>query len=403
MKWINRLNFVSICFFNLLLVAILGLIMRYKIGFEFPVFDQRNLQHAHSHFAFAGWVSLLLMALMVKTITKVETKIKSKLFNFLLGAYLFCSYGVLISFFVQGYGFLSILFLVLTIVISFVFGIEYFRVTRKMDYFESNKWFLGGLFFNVISTIGTFYLSYMMATKTVDQDSYLSSVFWYLHFQYNGWFFFVCMGLLVDYLAQLKFNLSALKSIYWLFLLSCIPAFGLSMLWAKVPLYLFVFIVFASIAQVVAWVMFIYYLVKSKFLSLFNVSVKVLFLCLFISFSAKFLLQLGSTVPYVSHLAFGFRPIIIAYLHLVLLACISMFLIVYVYVNKLVYTNRFFKVGLFLFAIGIYVNEILLGLQGVASLSYTLVPNINTLLFLISGVIVLGLVFMNSVILKKDQ
>ncbi len=39
--------------------------MRYKIGFEFPFFNQKNLQHSHSHFAFAGWVSHTLMTLMV--------------------------------------------------------------------------------------------------------------------------------------------------------------------------------------------------------------------------------------------------------------------------------------------------------------------------------------------------
>lgn len=50
---------------NLFLVAFLGLIMRYKIGFEFPFFDQKFLQHSHSHFAFSGWISHTLMVLMV--------------------------------------------------------------------------------------------------------------------------------------------------------------------------------------------------------------------------------------------------------------------------------------------------------------------------------------------------
>ena len=41
--------------FNLMLVALIGLLMRYKILFEFPLLDQKSLQHSHSHFAFAGW------------------------------------------------------------------------------------------------------------------------------------------------------------------------------------------------------------------------------------------------------------------------------------------------------------------------------------------------------------
>ena len=55
---------------NLLIVALLGLLMRYKIGFEFPFFNQKNLQHSHSHFAFAGWISHTLMVLMVGFLEK---------------------------------------------------------------------------------------------------------------------------------------------------------------------------------------------------------------------------------------------------------------------------------------------------------------------------------------------
>jgi hypothetical protein len=42
---------------NLLIVALLGVLMRYKIGFAFPHFNQKYLQESHSHFAFIGWIS----------------------------------------------------------------------------------------------------------------------------------------------------------------------------------------------------------------------------------------------------------------------------------------------------------------------------------------------------------
>ena len=62
--------------FNLLLVALLGLLMRYKIGFEFPLLDQKSLQHSHSHFAFAGWVSHTLMTLLISFLQKYDLKNK---------------------------------------------------------------------------------------------------------------------------------------------------------------------------------------------------------------------------------------------------------------------------------------------------------------------------------------
>ena len=64
---------------NLFIVALLGLLMRYKIGFAFPFLDQKHLQHAHSHFAFAGWISHTLIVLMI---IFLEKKAVNKFQNF---------------------------------------------------------------------------------------------------------------------------------------------------------------------------------------------------------------------------------------------------------------------------------------------------------------------------------
>jgi hypothetical protein len=56
---------IRVAIINLLIVAFLGVVMRYKIGFEFPYLNQKNLQHAHSHFAFGGWISMMIMVLML--------------------------------------------------------------------------------------------------------------------------------------------------------------------------------------------------------------------------------------------------------------------------------------------------------------------------------------------------
>ena len=102
---------------NLLIVASLGLLMRYKIGFEFPFLNQKNLQHSHSHFAFAGWISHTLMVLMVGFLEKKGpstalrvTKKRTFSYNTLLTANLICAYGMLVFFIIQGYAALSIVF-----------------------------------------------------------------------------------------------------------------------------------------------------------------------------------------------------------------------------------------------------------------------------------------------------
>jgi hypothetical protein len=64
-----------------------------------------------------------------------------------------------------------------------------------------------------------------MATKNIHQNEYLASIYYYLHFQYNGWFFFACMGLLFDFLQLKKSENAFFKRTFKLFfviLYSCL-------------------------------------------------------------------------------------------------------------------------------------------------------------------------------------
>ena len=369
-----------------MLVALLGLLMRYKILFEFPLLDQKSLQHSHSHFAFAGWVTHTLITLLIAFLQKHDTlhKIAFKKYNLILIANLICSYVMLISFIMQGYGAISITFSTLSIFVSYWFAYAFFKDCKQLETSSvATKWFKAALFFNVISSFGTFALAYMMATKNIHQNEYLASIYYYLHFQYNGWFFFACMGLLLDYLRVTIYSKRIYSQSFVLLFWSCIAGYFLSTLWLDLPLLIYILTAISAIVQVVVWYLLFKTIFKENKSIFVNLPNYLKYLILFISFalSAKFLLQLGSTVPAISKLAFGFRPIIIAYLHLILLAIISLFLLFYIYVNNFIAVNKKTILGLILFSIGVVLNEIVLGIQGVASFSYTLIPNINEALF----------------------
>ncbi|MFD2910065.1 hypothetical protein ACFSX9_15130 [Flavobacterium ardleyense] len=383
--------------FNLLLVAILGLLMRYKIGFEFPFLDQKNLQHSHSHFAFAGWISHTLMVLMLVFLTKKitnSTKDFLKKYNTVLIANLICAYVMLISFIIQGYGIISIIFSTSTIVVACVFAFMYYQDLKMVPNDDLSKnWFKGALFFNVISSIGTFYLAYMMATKTIIQNEYLASIYYYLHFQYNGWFFFACMGFLISLLKLKASENSFYNQFYYLFFLSCIPAYFLSTLWLKLPMWVYILTVLSAVIQVYAWFKFLAIVIKTKseVIKTYPVFLRNIFLFSALALTLKLLLQLGSTIPALSQLAFGFRPIVIAYLHLILLAVISLFLLFYIFATDLIRVNKGIKIGLIIFTVGVFLNEIILAIQGVAGFSYTKVPYVNEMLFVAAIVLVTGI------------
>jgi hypothetical protein len=404
MDSIRSSKWIRLSLLNLLIVAILGVLMRYKIGFEFNYFDQKNLQHAHSHFAFTGWISQTIMFLMITLLSSALPKKILKIYNFLLFANLLSAYGMLISFAIGGYNFFSIFFSSMSILVAIIFSYYYLGSTRLLKNKSLANWFRAALIFNIISAIGTFALVYMMVTKKIPQHNYLASVYWYLHFQYNGWFLFAGIGLFLGYVQSVVNEFKISKLVFWLFALSCIPAYGLSILWLKVPIYIYIIIIIASIAQYAGGIIMLTRLTKYKFLQHIksNKLSVILFILLGIALAIKLSLQLGSTIPAVSKLAFGFRPIVIAYLHLVLLAITSVFLITYFYSKAMIRINKLTVAGIVIFVAGVFINEIILALQGIASFSYTVIPGINGILLAISLFILTGLLILYVSQFKKS-
>src|SRR5690554_3974502 len=95
---------------NLFLVALLGTLLRYKIGFPFPAMEFKNLLHSHSHFAFAGWITHTIMVLMIYFLQQNAKSVQLTKYSWYLIANLFTAYGMMVAFVIQSYAFWSILF-----------------------------------------------------------------------------------------------------------------------------------------------------------------------------------------------------------------------------------------------------------------------------------------------------
>ena len=391
-------RWLRLSFFNLLLVSLIGVILRYKIAFSLPFIDQKHLLHSHSHFAFSGWITHTLMVLLVNHLSRYKGEAVFRKYRFLLYANLFTAYGMLISFPIQGYGIFSISFSTLSIFTGYVFAVAYWKDLNRIETkIVSHLWFKAALFFNTISSLGAFSLAFMMATKMIHQNWYLASVYFFLHFQYNGWFFFACMGLLFSRIEPITSMHKQLKNIFWLFCAACIPAYLLSALWLPIHPVIYWAVVAAAFAQVTGWVIFSKLFIRNKtaFTNSFSVAGRWLFLLCALAFTIKLLLQLGSTIPSLSQLAFGFRPIVIGYLHLVLLGVISVFLIGYILSFQLIPITKILTLGVSVFVAGIFINELLLMTQGVAALGYHIIPFIDESLFIAALIMFGGLVLMN--------
>lgn len=375
-------RYTKISLFNLLLVAAMGVILRYKIAFSLPFIDQKHILHAHSHFAFAGWVTHALMILLVQYIAvKNDTAVLNK-YKWIIYANLVTAYGMLLSFPWQGYGLASIFFSTASIIISYVFAVLYWKDLGRLPHKNISHWWMkAALLFNTLSSLGAFSLAFMMATKTVHQNWYLAAVYFFLHFQYNGWFFFACMGLATARLFR-QVPLVLQKTMFWLFAAACIPAYVLSALWLPVPSWGYVIVVFAAFAQVAGW-WFIVQQIKQQAPFINTIvpgNIRWIFLLSAVALTIKLWLQLGSTIPSLSNMAFGFRPIVIGYLHLILLGFISLFIIGYMMLEKNIRLNPAAARAIKVFVAGVIINEFFLMVQGIAAMTFTALPYINELL-----------------------
>ena len=274
------------------------------------------------------------------------------------------------------------------LLVSFIFFFALLRDFKGVNHI-AKPWLLGGLFFAMFSSIGVFALSYMMMSGNVNQNIYLASTYFYLHFQYNGLFIFGCIAVLLTHLKSIGIIIteSENKTLFWLMFFGCLIGYGLSVLWWPLPLWLLLIVAAATLLQTIG-VVKLFAIIKRNWTALvLHTSPFQRRVLLFVAFafSVKILLQLGSTIPAVSQLAFGFRNIVIAYLHLVLLMCISIFLVNQIFATQLFKITKPLLACFIALIIGIFLNELVLGVMGVFSIFYVYIPYTPQILVCVSA------------------
>lgn len=402
----NRSFWMKFALVNFCIVAVLGVIMRYKILFSLPWLDQKHLQDAHSHFAFYGWITTAIYILLTDYLRKTMPNVAMKKYRALIIVNVVSAFAMLATFIYGGYFWASIAASTAALLCSFVFAGVFYRDTAGLR--DTSKiWFRSALFFAVISSFGVFNLAYMKMTGTVSQSMYLASEYYFLHFQYNGFFIFSCIGLLLFSMKEAGAVLTKKENniLFFLMFFGCLVGFGLSVLWMEMPAWVFALIIITTVGQTIGAVMLYKYVRKHWTNLVVKWSPMHRFVLMYagFAFAVKTLLQLGSNVPAISQFAFGFRNVVIAYLHLVLLMCIATFL-----VNQILATNRF-KVtsavltGLKLLLLGIFLNELILGLMGVLSIEYVAVPYANHGLLAVSVLMLVALIIIVGTLKRREQ
>lgn len=403
----NTRRWIQIALINFCIVALAGVTLRYKINFSLRAINQKYLLHSHSHFAFDGWVAVALMALMVLYLQRHQVVTNYKKYNWLIGINCVAAYLAFIAFTLEGYGDYSITFSSLLIFNSYFFIYFMWRDLRQVkDPSGAFKWIKGALVLWAFSSLGAIALAYLMANSILVQDYYFAAVYFFLHFQYNGWFLFVCFALLFYYLRtkNSQEGLAIGKKLFVIMAITVIPTFILSILWLKLPDWLKLIANISGILQLVVLIYFIrLFPVVRRAMKGVGRTTQFLWGMAGVAFILKVILQMLSIIPYLSHYAFGYRPIIIGYLHLSFIGIISFFILGF-FNEYLKPTHRHVAGGgLIIFVLGFLLQELILMLQGLEAMEVNPLPYAALALFGCAILMAGGIIWITVGICKKGH
>ncbi len=369
----KRSFWLTLCFANLCIVALLGFTLRSKILFSLPGLDFRHFESAHSHFAFAGWVGLTLMTLAIFDILPQE-RAQKKLYQWILAGIEVSALGMVFTFPFFGYNAISIFFSTSYIAVACVFAVVFIKDLLKTSV-DSNVKLL------IVSAIGSLTLSFLgalglvfiVARVSTSSILYRDSVYTFLHFQYNGFFTLSIFALIFNYLYKKGISLGNDGKRFSLFLaLSIVPTLFLALLWHNKTL----FYVLAAIGCIFILLMLIHFFKMNKTIQssqLFPPGFsRILFVFAMASFAIKSILQVGTIIPSLANEVYGARPVIIGFLHLVFLGFVTFFIHAVV-IKKGYFTKngKLITYPFYVFATGVIANEGILMLQGLGILFKT--------------------------------
>ncbi len=371
-----------------LLIALLGVFLRMFAVFEIPV-NYKFLVHTHSHIALMGWVYTALTTLIYQLFLKDNIPLKK--YKILFWAMQCTLVGMLFTFPFIGYKLFSILFSTLFLLTSYTFVYFFFKYTSaQQKVMQSYLLIRNALIYMVFSSLGPLSLGIIMNTAGKGSALYRNSIYFYLHFQYNGWFIVALIGLFFYFLETFSLALPStiFKKFHYLFNIGVVLTFFHSLLWMKdASITLNSIAILGSILQLVAFVLLLKHVIyntneiKKGSSKLAYFTLKTIGILFFV----KLAMQLVGAFPIFSKLATSNIDLVIGYLHWVFLGVVSISIFFFLQHFKLLKMSR--KVFL-TYLFGFFTTEFLLFYRGaLVFLPLKYLGNFNIYLVLVSGIL----------------
>lgn len=382
----NKRFWITTSIVNLGIVALLGFSLRSKILFPLSFINYGYLIDAHSHFAFGGWVTLAFLNLFTHALLPPLYQRRSW-YQWMQWGLLITSVGMLLSFPFEGYGFIALVFSTLFIFFTYGYSVCFIKDMLSVQQKAPGHYLaLGAIICLAISSAGPFTLAYFLASHNNNALLFKDSIYYYLHFQYNGFFTLSVFALLFNasYSARQSNAVPTVaKWFAWFLLASVVPSFFLSLLWHADYTIVRIMAVLGAVTVIVS-LFFFFLMGRSLSLSRVYSSPLAKALCslALLSFIIKSILQTGTILPGLGNAVFGLRPIIIGFLHLVFLGLSTFYILSnYIMAGAFNVQKGFVRFAILFFASAVIIQETILLIQGIGLLMGFAHPIYNWLLW----------------------
>ena len=391
-------------FLYFIITILLGLSLRVSYIAD-VFFNIRHVTHSHSHIGLLGWIYTILSSLICQYFLR-ETDRKPYFILFLCTQ--FCILGMLFSFPFGGYFLYSIIFSSLFIICTYWFSIFFLKRSKKYNFIRfsisksvdtehdkplSLKFVHWGIYFLILSSIGIWLLPVAIVKAGKGSDWYNSALYFFLHFQYNGWFLAVLFGLLVGEIEHKSLlNSKRLKGALYNFVIGTIGSVTLSWVgFFNEPILYIIgnisgFLLLASIFELYRAYM---QLEKPAFLMQMF-----LLLCML----KTIFIFLGS-FPWIAEVVLPNREFVISYLHFTFLGVIGFGVLHFLEKNLHIHFPYW---SLSLYTTAFVGSEILITYKGIAILCELFVPdNYYLLLIVFSSLFFIAVGYWCYIIFRK--
>lgn len=364
--------FVHLSFLFFSLTALSGLFMRMTPYISSQTISYENILHGHSHLAILGWAFLgAIIIFFALHWNAIERKRQCIILIIVLSSVTLCMF---LAFLYEGYGVYSIVFSTLHIFIEYWAIFFILKEIRKFNEMPiiSKTFIKGSLIALFISTLGPFLLGFLGAVGLKETPFFDMAIYFYLHFQYNGWLYLFLMGTFIVLLHTkgVKLQEKYTRVGFWIYFVSLYPSFIAAILWADVIKYGEIISAVGITGQFIG-VLFIIIAIGKELSTIYTVySRRIVNLLIFILvlLFLKNIMDLGLILPNLAKLIFDTRSVIIGYLHFMLLGFVSLFILIQlIMMNVIEFKNKFVRRGLVIFVIGFIMNEFLLFMSGLMS------------------------------------